>query len=375
MFNRCRLKGVIFLLTVCLTAVLSNGQKINKNLSFFGDIRMRVENDWNSQKTDGNYRKDRLRMRYRLRFGFKYKWYENVEFGGRLRSGNPLNQQSPHVTFGNEFEASSLSIDKAFLKYKKKSFWLWGGKNSFPFWRQNELFWDDDVNPEGIALGKTIKLPNKNLKLKTVTGYFVPDNTGQIGNSKAYLLAAQLNLINLNKQFSYTLSSGLFLFRNLPNTPDRTNTFLLDYSIFTTDLQFKFKNKPFSFGVGYYRNLENYEKNRNINTVFKNQKTAYVFNINYGKSKKRGDILIGYYYASIAKYAVVDYFAQDDWVRWGTNNYTQSSNFRGSELRFKYTFGTNYNLVLRSYFVKGIKTTTTILESGNRVRLDFNIKF
>jgi len=298
-----------------------------KPLNLYGDVRIRAEQDWNSKKTDGSMRKDRTRLRYRLRFGFKYSWNQNIEFGGRIISGNPKNQQSPHVSFGNEFESSSVSIDKVYLKYKKNSFWAWAGKNSFPFWKQNELFWDDDVNPEGVALG------------------------------------------------SYVLSSGLFLFNDLPNTPDNTATFVMDYTIWNASLKFKFNKIPLSFGFDYLNNLEDYAKNTNISPVFVNETDGYVVNMTYGNSKKKGDVQIGYYYSSIGKYAVVDYFAQDDWVRWGNTNFTRSSNFKGSEIRLKYTIGPKFNVVLRTYFVDAIKTTGTALESGNRLRLDFNIKF
>jgi len=37
---------------------------------------------------------------------------------------------------------------------------------------------------------------------------------------------------------------------------------------------------------------------------------------------------LSYYYAHIEKYAVIDYLAQDDWVRWENSNMTRSSNFK-----------------------------------------------
>jgi len=346
-----------------------------KPLKLYGDVRIRAEQDWNSKKTDGSMRKDRTRLRYRLRFGFKYNWNQNIEFGGRIISGNPKNQQSPHVSFGNEFESSSVSIDKVYLKYKKNSFWAWAGKNSFPFWKQNELFWDDDVNPEGVALGANFKLNDSGMKLTTSTGYFIPNNSAQLRGDQARSFGVQLNLINNSENNSYVLSSGLFSFNDLPNTPDNTATFVMDYTIWNASLKFKFNKMPLSFGFDYLNNLEDYAKNTNISPVFVNETDGYVVNMTYGNSKKKGDVQIGYYYSSIGKYAVVDYFAQDDWVCWGNTNFTRSSNFKGSEIRLKYTIGPKFNVVLRSYFVEAIKTIGTTLESGNRLRLDFNIKF
>jgi len=368
------LKGIIILL-IYFSSVMTYAQKSSQELKLYGDVRIRTEQDWNSLKTNGFKRPDRLRMRYRYRFGFTYKWNKNIEFGGRVRSGNPQNQQSPHVSFGNEFEPSAVSIDKVYIKYEKNNFWFWGGKNSFPFWKQNELFWDSDVNPEGIALGGNFKLNDSGLKLASASGFFIPSNSAQISSNQARIFAFQLNLINKTKGMHYTVSSGIFIFKDLPNAPDNTGTYLMNYNIWDTGLKIILQKLPISFGFDYLNNLKNYKSNANINPVFVDETKGYVANITYGNSKKKGDIQIGYYYSSIGKYAVVDYFAQDDWVRWGNTNFTRSSNFKGSEIRFKYTIGKNFNAVLRGYFVKGIKTTGTSLESGNRLRLDFNIKF
>jgi len=369
-----RLKVVILLILI-FSSTVDCAQTVNQKLKLYGDVRFRSELDWDSQRADGTFRTDRARLRYRLRFGFKYKWDENVEFGGRVRSGNPLNQQSPQVSFGNEFQPTEISIDKVFIKYEKGNYWIWGGENGFPFWTQNELFWDEDVNPEGIAMGSHFNLNDRGLKLTSIFGYFIPSNSAQIRGDQARSFTFQMNIMNATDKLDYVLSSGIFSFKDMPNTPDNTSTFLLDYAIWTASLQLKPKNSHFTFGVDYFNNLVDYNKNASINPVFINETTAYVFNVNYGSSKKKGDILLGYYYSYIGKYAVIDYFAQDDWLRWGTVNYNRSSNFKGSEFRFMYTMGPNFNLVLRGYLVKAIRTIGTALESGNRLRLDFNIKF
>jgi hypothetical protein len=79
-------------------------------------------------------RDDRDRFRYRARFGAKYALNDNFEFGMRIRSGNPANQQSPHVTLGKGFDSDAFSLDKAYIKVKSKGgLWVWAGKNSMPY--------------------------------------------------------------------------------------------------------------------------------------------------------------------------------------------------------------------------------------------------
>jgi len=73
-------------------------------------------------------------------------------------------------------------------------------------------------------------------------------------------------------------------------------------------------------------------------------------------------------------------FAQDDWMRWDNtltngHSYTRSSNFEGFELNFKYKFTKKFNTTLRFWNIEGIEKTGTDLETGTRIRLDFNIKF
>ena len=124
-------------------------------LSFTGDFRFRVEQDWNSRKPDGTYRDDRTRLRYRARFGVSYDYKDWMSIGIRLRTGDPKKQQDPHLTLGDgfkEFSTLPIALEKVYANFSHKWFSAWIGKNTFPFEKQNELFWSDNVFPEGISL-------------------------------------------------------------------------------------------------------------------------------------------------------------------------------------------------------------------------------
>lgn len=342
-----------------------------KKLNLYGDFRFRTEFDRNSKKADGSERDDRDRLRYRLRFGFSYNFNKNIEFGGRIRSGNPMNQQSPHVTLGKEFHSDEFSIDKAYIKVKSSNgLWAWVGKNGMPFWEQNELLWDGDVNPEGIALGGKFKLGEKS-NLEPIAGVFIVGQSGQNFSDDSSLLLLQLKLNSSIGDDELILSSGIIKGKDLPNTPDGTHIFVIDYSIWASSLQYNIKSVGLKLGLDYFNNLEDYDNDDDIADVYEDQKTGFVGSVLYGVK----DWQFGYYYAKIEKFATVDYLAQDDWVRWGNSDYTRSSNFKGHEFRIKYNIAKNFNTVLRAYFVEGIETTGVNLETGTRVRLDFNIKF
>ena len=361
----------LFLVLLITSSINAQEKKIKSKLNFYGDFRFRTELDRNSDKTDGTTRDNRDRLRYRLRVGFKYRLNENIEFGGRVRSGNSLNQQSPHITLGKEFQTDDFSIDKAYLKVSdKKGYWAWAGKNGMPFWQQNELVWDDDVNPEGIAAGGKFKLSKKS-NLIPVLGYFIVGSAGKTFSDDSSISIAQLKFNSNLGDTNLTITNGLINGKAIPNTPDGTENFIMNYTILATSFQLNLKKTGLKLGLDYFENLKNYKTNTQVNDVYKNQTTGYVGSLMYRYKK----IQLSYYYAHIEKYAVIDYFAQDDWVRWGNSNMTRSSNFKGHEFRVTYKFNNKFNTVLRTYFVEGIKTTGTNLETGTRIRLDFNIKF
>lgn len=371
---KCLLQHITLIFIFLITSIF-NGQEKEKHeknkLDLYGDFRFRAELDRNSDRIDGTTRDDRDRLRYRLRVGFKYTLHSNFEFGGRIRSGNSLNQQSPHITLGKEFQSDDFSIDKAYLKAQTNTgLWAWIGKNSMSFWTQNGLLWNDDVNPEGISLGVKFNL-NDHSNIEPVLGYFIAGHSGKAFNDDSSIAIAQLKLNSKVGDNNLILSSGIIFGKNIPDQPDGTDSFIINYNIWASSLQFYLKKLGLKLGLDHFENLKDYQNNTNIADVFEDQTTGYVGSLIYGVK----NIQFSYYYAHIEKFAVVDYFAQDDWVRWGNTNMTRSSNFRGHEFRIKYNFTKQLNTVLRAYLVEGIKTTGINLETGTRIRLDFNIRF
>ena len=345
-------------------------------LAIYGDVRLRAESDWDSRQSDGMERADRDRLRVRARIGFNYAYDEHISFGARLRTGNPQDQQSPHQTLGDEFETKGVNFDRAFVKGTWSHGWVWGGKNVSPFWAQNELFWDEDVTPEGVAAGGVFKLGESAVRLKPTAGYFIIEGSGSSNSfgDKSHMAAAQVALEAPLSRVDLSGAVGYYAFSDNPATTDIALADM-DYAIWVAGARAVFKTaRPLSIGVDYMRNVEDYAP-----TLFnEDQDTGYVFQINLGQLKQRKDWLVGYYYAHIEKFAVVARLAQDDWLRWGSASDTRSSNFEGHELRLAYAFGPSWNVMLRLYDVEGIELespTAVALEDGRRARLDFNIAF
>lgn len=375
---------IIVLITISVSLAGQTPVPVNTfwdKIKFNADLRTRTEYDWMNITAAGDTNDNRLRLRTRARFGFTYQYNDKVEFGMRLRAGNAADQQSPHVSFGTPGESApiGLAFDKAYIKVNYKGLWATTGKNTYPFYYHNELFWDEDVTPEGIAAGYDWKIGNTT-HVKPTVGFFFISSTGKPFDTDVTLKAAQLHVNVAKNKSEINIASGIFSINDLPNLPDGTGTFKIDYTMVVSNLKYTYKSKiPIAITADIMLNLENYTDSTIIANQHQDQTTGYVVGAELGQLKDKKNYMLGVYYAHIEKYSVVDYFAQDDWLRWGYSSAsgTRSSNFEGVELRAGYAFGPKFNLLARTYLCNGIVANTpqSDIETANRFRLDLNIAF
>ncbi|MFQ5527435.1 MAG: putative porin [Thermoanaerobaculia bacterium] len=352
---------------------LGDGGKVTLS----GDFRARLEQDFDSQRADGRERDDRLRLRARVRLGITWRATESLTVGARLRSGSDESHQSPHVTVvdfdDNDTGDADFNLDKWYLQAKKDDRWAWVGRNSFPFWKANEFFWDDDVTPAGVAGGfrRVLGESGDNRSLDFRLGYLtlpvgMQEFSGNLGGAQ---------LVFANKGF--TLAAGLFDIDAASSDPDatvlRNGNGLRDYRIWVVNVQAKRRagGRPLALGVDFMHNDQSYGSSDPFGFANRDETDAYVASIVLGQTKARGDWLAGLYYAHIEALAVAASYAQDDWIRWGSAIEADSSDLEGFELRYARSLGQGQNLVVRLYLVEAI----TSRQDGNRFRLDYNLKF
>lgn len=355
----------------------------HKSLSLTGDFRFRIEQDWNSQNQDGIRRDDRGRLRYRFRFGMQYAIDRHSTFGGRLRSGNINDQQGPHVTLGGnngEFELVSIGLEKLFYQFKHKNFKGWIGKNSIPLTKLNELFWNDNVFPEGIGL--TYHMPFDNQKwLDKITvnaGHFIINSNGKSFAEDGYLQMLQFTASLFQERLK--LFPAYYYFNKIGNYPDGKATFDLDYSIAHLGSQIALDPKrKLKLGIELYGNIQDYARHDSIPDRFKDETLGIVLSAQYGSMANKGDWLWYIAYARMQQFSIVDYFAQNDWSRWDYSSIGASgariTNFQGVEIKIGYAIKKHFNLNLRTYFVEQLVKIGNFKENGSRMRLDLNIGF
>lgn len=353
----------------------------NDKLKVTADFRFRVETDWNSQKADGSERDDRTRLRIRARMGMDYSFLEHYSTGFRIRTGSLDTQQSPHITIhdfnGNPKGQQGVVFDKWYLKAKFDNVWAWGGRNTYPFWKQNEQFWSDDVNPAGGAFGYQFKLGEDHNFQLIAGGFALPSGGWDFASSMG---AGQLVYTNqLSNNFGLTIAAGFFgIYANQDSTPAErylTGNGQRDYTLFQLHGQLKTSvfSKPLKLGLDYSHNAENYSPDDTDEYTAKHHDDVdgVVVSAVLGGLKKQWDWQLGYYYSYIEALAVNSSYAQDNWVRWGSAYQTRSVDMKGHEIRAGIAFLKNFNLVARVYLADSITT----IEDGNRVRFDFNYKF
>jgi len=373
--------GLFFILIS--TSVKAQVDSLNtKKLTFTGDFRFRIEQDWNNRKPDGTYRDNRSRLRYRFRFGANYQLNDWAEFGSRIRTGYREKQQDPQLTLGdgfNEFGNVPIGFEKLFFKASLNHFSGWLGKNTFPFEKQNELFWSDNVYPDGIFINGKFKFESSIIEtLKINAGHFIMNSSGASFGKDQYFQGFQI----ITKHFKnrLTLFPSLYYFHKIPNIPDGNETFYLDYSILHIGSKITILEKPFIQGtLDYYHNLENYTQNDSIPQQFRNQKNGVVASIGIGKLKKPGDWKIATTFTYLEKYAIVDFLAQNDWTRWDYSSQSSPdgrlSNYKGIEFFVGYLIRKNFKINARYFMVEQLLPFGISKETGNRVRLDLDVGF
>ena len=351
-------------------------------LSFSGDFRFRVEQDWDSRKSDGTYRENRTRLRYRARFGVSYDYKDWISFGIRLRTGDPKKQQDPQLTLGDgfkEFSTLPISFEKVYANFSHKWFSSWVGKNTFPFEKQNELFWSDNVFPEGISLRGKFTFENKYLQsLQVNTGHFILATNGKSFDSDSYFQGIQL--VTTHWKDRLKLFPTFYYFSKIPNIPDGNETFTLNYAIVHMGTNIELIKKPkITLAFDYYQNITDYKSNDSIPQKFRNQKQGFVSSTSIGKLEKKGDWQLQLTYTYLERFAAVDFLAQNDWVRWDYSSQGSPdgrlTNFKGFEVMAGYAIDKNMNLNMRCFIVDQIIPLEIVKETGNRIRLDFNIRF
>ena len=349
-------------------------------LKFYGSIRFRAQIDRDSESADKGSLPDTENLKLRFRFGLKY-YKKHWKAAARIRTGNPAYPQNADVILGSSFTGKEFYIDKAYIQYSNNGFFVWIGKNTLNMWQPDQILWDVDVNPEGIALKKKFYFQRAG-KINLYGGYYIFNN---------YRMNSNENPIKNNSSIFVTqVKYSKFIFNKLhlsiapgwlhTNFDTANNNF--NYQIFMSYVELMNVNGDFKVIADFFHNFNNYSEQ--LEADFNKQKTGYAFELKYFSHRKFSTTLK---YAYIEKYAVIDHLSQNDWVRENTkiidnNNhmvyqYAKASNFQGINISVKYNIVKDIHTEISFWQTQGIKKANgdKELDSNTRLRWDFIYKF
>lgn len=313
----------------------------------YGDFRGRIE----QFGSDNSLAVDRLRFRYRLRFGVTVNMLDNLEAGFRLGSGdakgvgsqsaagNPL---SGNTTMQDNFSSKMVYIDTAYGKWTILGKGDWNlattvGKMDSPF-NFTPMVLDPDLTPEGAVLtgGYTI---NDRHSINFAGGAFVLDEE-QFTTADPYLYGGQVIWnAHWTPQWASALGVGAFQIvnpsqltaganvpavnqgntRNAAGAPIYNfNPIIADASVTYTLDKAPLYNGPFPIKVGAeFMN----------NPAAPNNNSGYWAGITFGKSGTKKTWDISYRYEYLQADAWYDQLVDDDnCAYWATVNYTTAAN-------------------------------------------------
>lgn len=345
------------------------------SLDLSGDVRLRLEQDWDSRKTDGSKREERTRARFRVRINARADLGDGFSFSGRVRTGSKGSQQSANITF-KDFDhnpANTLKItpDRYSLAWKGKSGGVEAGRMGFPFFTPNEYFWDGDISPLGVAGNVAVPLSGS-AKLKlNAGGFMLPVGLSHYSGA---LYGGQAVL----ESGGATLAAGLFRFDAGRGDPNRLvlldGNGSRDYTVLALNATYSLPagGKPLVFGADYFRNLESYDDPSDaIGFAYRRERTGYVLSAAWGDTKAAGHLQLGYSWFRMERLAVNASYAHDDVARFGTAAQASLTDLKGHDIYANYAVTDALSLGARAMFVERL----TSIEDGKRARFDVVYKF
>lgn len=180
-----------------------------------GDMRFRYENEM----VDDENEEDRLRIRARL--GAYAQVNETTKAGIRLVTAVG-SATSTNLSLENDFRSTDVGIDLGYIDWAPKA--LGGntniivGKMKKPWQKVNDVIWDGDTNPEGMAIKSKFKVGD--IQLIPSAGYYSLDDNGNDSiTDDSHLVHAQL-AAKMGKKTKFGVS--FYGFEN-PNNSSESN--------------------------------------------------------------------------------------------------------------------------------------------------------
>jgi hypothetical protein len=358
------------------------------------------------EKAFFNTTEDRTRLRTRVRLSLDAVVSENVKVKTRLATGNQLDPVSTNQTLGNYGEKSAFTLDQGYIVWQllDNHMQLSGGRMANPF-LTTDLVWDADlafdgvatqwnfgemgatgiqphilagvfpiqeleISPEdkwlyGLEAGLNIKQRNNN-SLRLALTYYSYDNIVGVKNS------LNSNLTDFTAPKNMQRGNSLYNIRNSDNpaTADVLYGLAADYKNVGLTLMYDIASfaPKHLWVVADYTNNIGYDEGevfaRNELANYDKQTTGYKLEVGFGipKVQQAGDWSASFAYRHLERDAVLDAFADSDFLQGGTDN-------KGFIISGEY--GVRKNLSVKLNYLSAA-SISTVSPTDNRTPLEYN---
>lgn len=346
-----------------------------ENIKISGDFRYRHESI--NAESSGRWKTGRSRHRIRARLGLNAKVNDEWDLGFRIASGS-ADPVSTNQSLDGGFSSKDLWLDLGYFNYHPlgiKGLNVYGGKMKNPFYKvgKNQLIWDGDLNPEGIAATYKIPLGDRDTLHINGGGFWAEESSSDVDTS---LWGAQTYLKHEFGNKNYLLGGlSYFDYGNIEGRPtlystdpdDEAfgNTFTTsggktyyagDYDIFEVFGEYGFKAGDMPLAV-----YGDYAYNTAAAT---SEDTGWLIGFKINKAKTPGSWDVSYDYRDLEADAVIGLFSDSDFIGGGTN---------GKGHRFGFTYQLAKNLQAGATYFLNEKGDDE--DDYRRLQLDLKFKF
>jgi hypothetical protein len=292
-------------------------------LRFSGDLRYRHEAINEEEEAERN------RHRIRARFGVTADIADNVRVGLQLASGTD-DPVSANQTLDTGFNRKTIGIDRAFFTWDATDqLSFTGGKFANPFFRPgtHHLIYDNDLNPEGLALRYTRGDWFANYAGLWVEERSAANDSIMLGGQFGYrsTLANGMGITAGAGYYDYLETQGQSPFWDAApagNRVDANGNYLNDFNLtqLFAELKLEARGQPITVFADYV-----------VNSEASDADTGFALGASLGEIDGAGSWRVGYIYQDLEADAVIGTFTDSDWAGGGTDG-------TGHVVEFNYGF-------------------------------------
>ncbi len=339
-----------------------------KKLSMNGDLRLRSDN---ISMNDDTGTANRMRWRYRLRYGVAATFNGEWMVGFRLASGGQDDAISTNQTLDDDGENDMLNIDQAYAKWTPNdSMTAIFGKmvNTFSF---DKAIIDGDYTPEGIAFNYEQDLAENHSFGLGAAGWVIEEEEDATKDGYALVLQATLDS-TLSSTMSSHLGVGTYTFINTDagHTEDSKNggnsaTGQYNPIIIDGALTYKESSVPIKLGASYI-----------TNPAVDQDDSGYLLGITFNESKKPGSWELGYQYRRLEADSLWDNWTDSDFGAWGVggtaSDFKAGTDIKGHMVRGKYQINNAMQAVATAFLSESMNNKS---DDATRIVVDVIFKF